>query len=63
MEVVKEYIDKGKIRHVGFSTHGMSTTIIKAIESGVFSYVNLHFHWCGSYTSSGSSKAGNEGNR
>jgi len=56
--VVQEYVAAGKIKHVGFSTHGMAPFIVQAIETGLFSYVNLHYHWCGSYTASGS---GNQG--
>jgi hypothetical protein len=49
MEVIKEYVDMKKIRHIGFSTHGMSALIKKAVDTGAFDYVNLHYHWCGSY--------------
>jgi predicted aldo/keto reductase-like oxidoreductase len=44
LEVIREYQAKGKIRHVGFSTHGRTSTIVEAIETGVFDYVNLHYH-------------------
>jgi predicted aldo/keto reductase-like oxidoreductase len=53
MEVIEEYKKKGKIRHVGFSTHGMTDCIVKAIETNAFDYVNLHLHFIGSYTASG----------
>lgn len=43
----------GIIRHMGFSTHGDAATIQKIIESDQFEYVNLHYHFVGSYTSSG----------
>ncbi len=35
----------GRVRHVGFSTHGPLPTILKAIGSGEFSYVNLHWYY------------------
>jgi len=35
----------GRVRHVGFSTHGPLPTILRAIESGEFSYVNLHWYY------------------
>ena len=54
MEVAKEYQAQGKLRWIGFSTHGMTPIIVKTIESDAFDYVNLHFHFIGSYTSSGS---------
>jgi len=52
-EALTELKKKGKIRHVGFSTHGPATLIQKAIETDFFDYINLHYQWCGSYTASG----------
>jgi predicted aldo/keto reductase-like oxidoreductase len=45
MEVLREYQAKGKIGHIGFSTHGSSETITKAIQSNEFDYVNLHYYY------------------
>lgn len=59
MAVIQEYVQAGKIRHVGFSTHGSTEIIVKAIETDAFDYVNLHYHYFGSYTASG---GGHEGN-
>ena len=53
MRVIDEYKAAGKIRHVGFSTHAMTSVIIRAIKTELFSYVNLHYHYVGSYTASG----------
>ena len=53
MDVAREYQKAGKLRHIGFSTHGQTPTIVRAIETGLFDYVNLHYHWLGSYTASG----------
>lgn len=36
---------RGLVRHIGFSTHGPLPAIMKAIETGVFSYVNLHWYY------------------
>jgi predicted aldo/keto reductase-like oxidoreductase len=58
MEVVKEYQQKGKIRFIGFSTHGMTPLIVETIETGLFDYVNLHYHFIGSYTASGTGETG-----
>jgi len=55
MEVIEEFRAAGKIRWVGFSTHGQVDVICAAINTGRFDYVNLHHHWCGSYTTSGAS--------
>lgn len=59
LAVVKEYIAAGKIRHLGFSTHGSTDLILKCIKTDVFEYVNLHYHYFGSYTASGGGHDGN----
>lgn len=45
MEVVRRYQKDGRIRFVGFSTHGYCETIVRAIETGEFDYVNLHWYY------------------
>lgn len=62
MTVIKEYMDAGKIKHLGFSTHGPTDLIVEAINKGVFEYVNLHYHYLGSYTASGYGKTTRGGN-
>lgn len=52
-EVVQEYVKGGKIRNVGFSTHGPPDLIRTFIETDKFDYANLHYHYFGSYTASG----------
>lgn len=37
--------DRGLVRHVGFSSHGWPQPVIATIESGEFSYVNLHWYY------------------
>lgn len=51
--VKKEYVDKGLIKHVGFSTHGTAETIFRLVDSNRFDYVNLHHHLFGSYHAHG----------
>lgn len=34
----------GKIRHIGFSTHGPQDVIMAAIATGDFAFVNLHYY-------------------
>lgn len=51
--VIQEYKAAGKIKFVGFSTHGPTDLITKYIETDKFDYVNLHHHFVGSYTASG----------
>ena len=36
---------EGRIRHIGFSSHATNDTLIKAIETGAFEYVNLHWFY------------------
>ncbi len=36
---------EGRARHIGFSTHGPTAVIVAAIETGAFSYVNLHWFY------------------
>ena len=36
---------QGKVKFVGFSTHGPTDIIIKAINTGEFDYVNLHWYY------------------
>lgn len=61
LEVVQEYQEEGRIRFVGFSTHAPTPLIVKAIDTGIFDYVNLHYHAIGSYTSSGTSESPSAG--
>lgn len=58
LEVVREYQAAGKIKFVGFSSHGSTEVIVKAIETGIFDYVNLHYHFIGSYVSTGTGPCG-----
>lgn len=45
LDVVRQFQKQGRIRYVGFSTHGSTDIIIKTIESGELDYVNLHWYW------------------
>lgn len=44
MEVLEEYRAAGKIRWIGFSTHGHADVVRAAIASKKFDTVNLHYH-------------------
>lgn len=44
---------EGKIRHIGFSTHGSAETIMRMINSNKFAYVNIHKHYFGDYHAQG----------
>jgi predicted aldo/keto reductase-like oxidoreductase len=43
MEAARKLQQDGRIRHIGFSTHGPTDVIVKTIETGQFDSVN--FHW------------------
>ncbi|MEW5857424.1 MAG: aldo/keto reductase [Cyanobacteriota bacterium] len=45
LEVAQQLQDRGKVRFIGFSTHGPSDVIVKAIETNQFDYVNLHWYY------------------
>ncbi|ACK69636.1 aldo/keto reductase [Gloeothece citriformis PCC 7424] len=45
LDEARKLQDQGKIRFIGFSTHGATETIIKTIETGQFDYVNLHWYY------------------
>jgi len=63
MEIVNKLRKEGKIRHVGFSTHGTADQIMAIINTEQFDYINLHYHFFGSYHGSGTSDTlGGEGN-
>jgi len=36
---------EGRVRHIGFSTHGATECIVKTIQLDVFEYVNLHWYY------------------
>jgi len=45
LDVAREYQKQGRIRFIGFSTHGPTDVITQAIETGQFDYVNLHWYY------------------
>lgn len=45
LESAKKLKAEGKVKHIGFSTHGSTEIITKAIETGEFDYVNLHWYY------------------
>lgn len=54
---------EGKIKHIGFSTHGSAETIMRMINSNKFDYVNLHRHFVGDYHAAGTPDTlGGQGN-
>ncbi|MBC1236703.1 aldo/keto reductase [Nostoc sp. 2RC] len=45
MQAVAEAIADGRVRHLGFSTHGSLELIQAAINTHLFEFVNLHYYY------------------
>ncbi|MGH2413760.1 MAG: aldo/keto reductase [Microcystaceae cyanobacterium] len=45
MQAVQEAMAEGKVRHIGFSTHGSLDLILATIETDLFEFVNLHYYY------------------
>lgn len=45
MDMAQKLQAQGKIRFIGFSTHGPTDVIVRAIETNQFDYVNLHWYY------------------
>lgn len=45
LDIAKQLQAQGKVRHIGFSTHGPTQVIVDSIETGQFDYVNLHWYY------------------
>jgi uncharacterized protein len=45
LEVARQIQKEGRARFIGFSTHAPASVILKAINTGEFDYVNLHWYF------------------
>ena len=45
LKAIQEALNEGKIRHLGFSTHGSLELILKTIQTDLFEFVNLHYYY------------------
>jgi uncharacterized protein len=45
LEVARQLQSEGKVRFIGFSTHGPTEVIQQAIATNAFDYVNLHWYY------------------
>jgi uncharacterized protein len=45
LEEARKFQKEGRVRHIGFSTHAPLPVILRAIETGEFDYVNLHWYY------------------
>jgi predicted aldo/keto reductase-like oxidoreductase len=61
---IKECQKAGKIKHIGFSSHGTGETIMRMVESNKFDYINVHAHYFGDYHGEGTPDTqGGHGNK
>lgn len=45
LDIARQLQASGRVRHIGFSTHGSTDTICQTIDTGAFDYVNLHWYY------------------
>jgi len=45
MLAVEEAVKDGRIKHIGFSTHGPLEIILAAINTDLFEFINLHYYY------------------
>jgi len=45
LDVARQWQKEGRVRFIGFSTHGPTRVIVNAINTGEFDYVNLHWYF------------------
>ena len=45
LDAARQFQREGRCRHIGFATHATTDVILRAIESDVFDYVNLHWYF------------------
>ncbi|NMG08235.1 aldo/keto reductase [Brasilonema sp. UFV-L1] len=45
LDIAKKLQTQGKVRFIGFSTHGPTDIIIQTIQTNQFDYVNLHWYY------------------
>ena len=45
LEAARQLQREGRVRFVGFSTHGPTSVIVKTVETGEFDYMNLHWYY------------------
>ena len=49
MDAAREFQREGRCRFIGFTTHATTDVIVRAIESDVFDYVNLHWYFVNAF--------------
>lgn len=44
-DAAQQFKREGRVRHIGFSTHGSTDLIMRCVKSDLFDYVNLHWYY------------------
>lgn len=50
LEVARQFQREGRCGHIGFATHGPPAVTARAIQTGEFDYVNLHWYYVNPFT-------------
>jgi hypothetical protein len=45
VDAARKLQQQGKVRFIGFSTHGPTDVIVKTVETNQFDYINLHWYY------------------
>ncbi|MDX2271663.1 MAG: aldo/keto reductase [Cyanobacteriota bacterium] len=45
LPAVQPFIEQGKIRFVGFSSHAPLSLLLETVQTGAFAFVNLHYYY------------------
>jgi uncharacterized protein len=45
LAAIETAMAQGKVRHLGFSTHGSLELILAAIKTDIFEFINLHYYY------------------
>jgi uncharacterized protein len=45
LAAINNAMAQGKVRHLGFSTHGSLELILAAIQTDIFEFINLHYYY------------------
>lgn len=45
LDAARQFVKEGRVRHIGFSTHGWCENICRTINTGEFDYINMHWYF------------------
>ena len=52
LEAARKFQREGRCKHIGFTTHATTDIIVRAIDTGEFDYVNLHWYFVNDFNRS-----------